>query len=244
MTTKIVNRFLGCDVGKVNDNTALVLVEQVIGCMDDEGNESYLDIDQFEYDVSHLERLRLGTPYPKQVEIIAKRKNRIEDCTLVVDCTGVGTPVLDMLKAAGLDPVGIWITGGEQVNHDENDETRYRVPKRDLVTAVQVIQQQHRLHVAESPEKARLVKELQDFKIKLSAAGHDTFGAWREGQHDDLVLGLAVAVWLAAYRPTKPSKYSGCLTIFGGSFTHYDDEEKGSIPPSQRTGNYRREPWR
>ena len=28
-----------------------------------------------------------------------------------------------------------------------------------------------------------------------SMAAHDIYGAWREGQHDDLVLATALAVW-------------------------------------------------
>ena len=27
------------------------------------------------------------------------------------------------------------------------------------------------------------------------ATGHDSYEAWREGDHDDLVLSLALAVW-------------------------------------------------
>jgi len=41
-----------------------------------------------------------------------------------------------------------------------------------------------------------LVRELQDFRVEFTAAGHLTFNA-RSGKHDDLVLALAIAVWRA-----------------------------------------------
>ena len=42
-----------------------------------------------------------------------------------------------------------------------------------------------------------LVEELMAFQVKVNAQAHDTYGAWREGAHDDLVLAVAVATWLA-----------------------------------------------
>ena len=35
------------------------------------------------------------------------------------------------------------------------------------------------------------------FRVKISAEGHDSYGAHREGAHDDLVLALSCAVWYA-----------------------------------------------
>jgi hypothetical protein len=45
------------------------------------------------------------------------------------------------------------------------------------------------------PEAELLVKELQNFKVKITAAANEVFGEWREGQHDDLVLATALAAW-------------------------------------------------
>ena len=42
-----------------------------------------------------------------------------------------------------------------------------------------------------------LVRELLEFKSKISDSGHDTYGAdaWRENIHDDLLLALRMSVW-------------------------------------------------
>jgi hypothetical protein len=46
------------------------------------------------------------------------------------------------------------------------------------------------------PEAATLTEELQNFQMKVSLdTGHNSYGAWREGAHDDLVLALACALW-------------------------------------------------
>ena len=112
---------------------------------------------------------------------------------LAVDATGVGRPVVDMLEERGLEPVAITITGGDLVTYDRG----WRVPKRDVVGAVQVLLQTDRLKFAEPiPAVATLIQELLAFRVKIDPlTAHDSYGAWREGTHDDLVLAVAVAAW-------------------------------------------------
>jgi hypothetical protein len=43
---------------------------------------------------------------------------------------------------------------------------------------------------------------LLTFQAKITVAANDVYGAWREGQHDDLVLGLALALWHAERGPS------------------------------------------
>jgi hypothetical protein len=44
---------------------------------------------------------------------------------------------------------------------------------------------------------------------------HDSYGAWREGAHDDLVLAVAVAAWYGEHyspplpRPTARTQFIG-----------------------------------
>ena len=57
--------------------------------------------------------------------------------------------------------------------------------------------QSARLKVAGSlPLAQTLVSELLTFRVKIDPlTAHDSYGAWREGQHDDLVLALACGAW-------------------------------------------------
>jgi hypothetical protein len=85
------------------------------------------------------------------------------------------------------------ITGGDAVT-SEGGITR--VPKRELVSIVQVCLQTARLKIApDLKEAATLTSELQNFQVKITDNAHDTYGAWREGTHDDLVLAVALALW-------------------------------------------------
>ena len=43
-------------------------------------------------------------------------------------------------------------------------------------------------------EEATLTKELADYRVSISAAGHDSYSA-REGRHDDLVYAAAQLCW-------------------------------------------------
>jgi hypothetical protein len=150
------------------------------------------------FNLRHLERIKLGTPYPKVVERVKSDLARAplhRQAELVVDGTGVGRPVVDLLRDAGLKPLAVSITGGETTT---NDGDNYRVPKRDLVVGVQVLLQQGRLKIAKGlPDTETLIRELLAFKAKVDpTTAHDSYNA-REGAHDDLVLAVALAVWRA-----------------------------------------------
>ena len=71
------------------------------------------------------------------------------------------------------------------------------VPKRDLVSAAQVALQNKVLRIAKMPNADILIRELLAFRAKISDSGHDTYSAWREKDHDDLVLACSMAVWFS-----------------------------------------------
>jgi hypothetical protein len=100
------------------------------------------------------------------------------------------------------------IHGGDTVTHEG---LYYRVPKRDLVSSVLVAMQSGRLKIASSlPDAGVLVKELENFKVKIDPqTAHDSYSAWREGVHDDLVLSVSLAVWYG-------NKRAGCRPRIGG----------------------------
>lgn len=164
------------------------------------------------YQVAHLERFDLGTPYPairKRVRALWKKMStRGASRTLVLDETGVGVSVADEFQWSGIEPVRIWIHGGEKVTREGR---RYRVPKRELAGALQMGLSKGRLQVqAELPHAETLRREMQSFKAKINpATGHETYAAdWREGDHDDLVLAVAMALWFAKRGDAKPNSAS------------------------------------
>jgi hypothetical protein len=184
-----VSYVLGLDLGAAQDPTALAVVRRLGGF------GSLLDDSTEIYQVGHLERLALGTSYPAIVEHVKFVLGKLPRGTeLVIDYTGVGRPVFEMFEVAGVDPIGVLITGG---NAESSSGRVYSVPKINLVSWVQALLHSERLKIQSSlPEARALVRELQEFRIDFSASGHMTFNA-RSGSHDDLLLSLAIACWRA-----------------------------------------------
>jgi hypothetical protein len=208
--------FIGVDLGQAQDYTAIVIVESErvdSGETRAWGDPIYHD----ELRVVHAERFR-GVLYPDIAEKVRalKAEEKLRSSTyhrhnsvwtesyptVVVDRTGVGPAVTDLLKKSGVSHVGVTITAG-------NRERGTNVPKRNLVSALQVAFSTGRLKIAKGLELATVLKEeLLNFKLKINVAtGHDSYEAWREGEHDDLVLAAALAVW-AADRRSKMAVYA------------------------------------
>lgn len=200
--------FLGLDLGQSRDFTALAVIER------------HGEASQASLLARHLERWPLGTPYPQIVSDVGALLNRPAFAaglpSLAVDQTGVGAAVVDLFRQAKprahLRP--ILITGGDAVTHEGSAQ---RVPKRELVSVVQRALQTGRLKVAEAlPEAATLQRELQNFQVKITLAANDTYGAWREGAHDDLVLAVALALWEAQKGDPQPPAASYSFSMFHG----------------------------
>jgi hypothetical protein len=157
---------LGVDLGQKCDFTTIAIVERREG-----GLPHYLTpwtVPPTRYLLRHLERVALGTPYPRVVSRIANM-TRVEElrdrCSVVVDATGVGAPVVDLLRGAELagELIPVTITGGE---HAGRSHGAWSVPKRDLVTTLQVMIEQEELEVAAGlGERRGLVGERGDGRI-------------------------------------------------------------------------------
>ena len=191
--------FAGLDLGQKQDPTALAVVEwaEYAGAWD---AVAYGFRTETSLSLRHLERVPLGTPYPEVVyRVGCTMRSRQLACAerrhLVVDGTGVGPAVVDLLHQEDLQS-RLWpvtITGGDRERYADG---YYRVPKRDLIVGLQVLMQQGGLQIAEGmKEGATLVKEMAEMRVKVSGSGKEQFGAWRSGEHDDLVLAVALACW-------------------------------------------------
>jgi hypothetical protein len=44
-------------------------------------------------------------------------------------------------------------------------------------------------------------EEQLNFQVKVTKAANETFGTWREGRNDDLVLVIACTAWAAEHAP-------------------------------------------
>ncbi len=142
--------------------------------------------------VRYLERVALRTPYP----MVAERLRRLVrtpplrgNCVLVVDATGVGVPVIDLLRRSelGCELAAVTITGSGKAAQSGNEWT---VPKTDLWAGLTVMLERGELEIAKDMEGVgALARELESLQMATGSA--------RAGEHDDLAMAVALAVWRA-----------------------------------------------
>lgn len=195
---------LGCDLGLTQDHTALALIENLRRPSGRSREEwtgtAYVEEREMwnTYRLHHAERIPLKTSY---IDVI-KRVGTIlhspdfgdEKPLLVVDATGVGRPVVQLMQQARLAPVPVVITGG--IKESVEDDGVWHVPKRLLVSSLAVLYQDDRIKASRQiPFAEELRHELESFRVTLSQKGKDSYEAWREQDHDDLILALGLAAW-------------------------------------------------
>jgi len=188
---------MGIDLGQSHDPSTIAVVErkEVQGEWD---AAQYTWRKHVGLRLRYLERIPLGTPYPDIVERLrdaAQSRELAGRCRMVVDATGVGRPVVDLLQRArpGCPITPVTVTGGER---ETSNGDGYCVPKRDLISGLQVLLQTGGLEIAQGLRFTKeLLEEMGTMRVKVSAAGREQYGAWREGEHDDLVFAVSLACW-------------------------------------------------
>jgi hypothetical protein len=156
-----VEYIIGLDLGQEHDYTALAVLSHTPG--DDN------------LAIPHLQRFLLHTPYPEIVTAVARLASvpLLLQAPLIVDQTGVGRPVVDMLRnavgAARIIPVTI--TSGQTASV-QPDGSRH-VPKKDLVTCMVSLMEDRRLKVARDLAETRaLTEELLNFQMQITPAAN------------------------------------------------------------------------
>jgi len=136
------------------------------------------------------------------------------DPILYLGATGVGQPIVELLqeRLRGGWVVPVYFTHGDRRNETrEGANVHITLGKAYMVSQLQALLQNHRLHLPHSREAEALTEELLNYELRVSENANDLYGAFRVGTHDDLVTALGLATqtdrppwrcqhW-AAYRP-------------------------------------------
>jgi hypothetical protein len=182
---------IGVDLGQKRDPTAICVAETDRRPLPAGREETH-------FAIRHLARLPLGTPYPAVVRRIgdvarAVRDRNREEPLLYLDATGLGQPVVDLVKEAQvparLRPV--FFTHGDRRTEEH---PQVRLGKAWLVCRLQALLQTRRIHLPRTSEAEALARELLDFEIRVDEQANDRYGAFKVGTHDDLVTALGLAV--------------------------------------------------
>lgn len=206
---------VGVDVGQRVDPTAVVVAEPIERMVPPlPAKPGSLMVPQprreMTYMVRHLERLALGTPYPEVGDRLAQIVGNVQRLKpgvvyLIVDATGVGTPVVDILRAkltGGQRLVPVTFTHGDRLTRSG---AGWSVGKAYLVSMLQALLQTDRIGLPATQEARALARELQDYEIRVDTDANDRYGAFRVGAHDDLVTALGLAVLVDRVRSESGS---------------------------------------
>jgi hypothetical protein len=178
---------IGVDLEKMRDHSAIAVVRSPDTTETTARLSPWQVIERRRTDPSalvYVEKIPLGTPYIRVVERVQQVAQHPEmggeRRVVVVDATGVGMPVVEMLRGArlGCELRAVTITGGVG---ERNSGGIYSVSKTDLMLGLRTRMEQGWVEVARRlPEWAELRKQMLGF----GGAGAD-----------DLVLAFALAVW-------------------------------------------------
>lgn len=184
----------GIDLGKLADSSAIAILERITVR---DGFDRYTVRETFRtrHVLRYLERIRLGTAYPKVIDRIrelaadAARAGRL---TLAIDATGLGEPVFDALRSTGIpgELVAVTLTGGDESHHTG---FRWHVPRKALLVGLQGQVCRRELEIASDlPLAADFIAEMASMGRNLHAPA---------GAHDDLVMAVSLAAWAARKHP-------------------------------------------
>lgn len=183
--------FSGLDLGQRKDYSALACVDRLPLAIP-------LPKRRWRYEVRWLQTWDLGTAYTKIADDVAAlyARPQLAGTTLAPDYTGVGRPVFDLLKSkkvrARIVPV---LTTSGKFSH-QTDDGVWNVPKTELVSLMQVLLQAGLIRIESSLKLTpRLEQELSDFRVTITKARNETFGA-DASQHDDLLFAVMLGAWL------------------------------------------------
>ena len=185
------------DLGQMSDPTAIAVVERWIEPTGELNRVSWEQIKRKRFAIRWLERVPLGTSYVDVVDRIAslsRQWTQLGNCVIVLDATGVGGAVLDMLRRKAhprCRVIPVVFTSGERENFSID---RHYVPKRDLVQGLAILLETGALQIEPRlTESETLRRELKNIRWSISPTGRDLFSGHQH--HDDLVMAVALGSW-------------------------------------------------
>lgn len=213
---------VGVDIGKHMDPSAIIGVELVPEMIDPNlGDPRAQDAHYMRkpvklinrYHVRYMERPDLGTDYGTLLSKVNAIMNTPElrgESRLIVDIGNVGDALWEEWNRQGLAPIGIRFTAGDR---ETVSPQGYNVPKIDMITRMMLVFARKRILFGSFdperyPEYERLkrviARELQNLRASYTARGHVQIEA-PSGEHDDMVMALAMVLWWfeRTYTPSR-----------------------------------------
>jgi phage FluMu gp28-like protein len=175
---------LGWDVAKHEDFSVMTVLDAASG--------QVVAFDRFN-----------GVEYPLQLARLVLLAKKYNDAYVIMDSTGVGDPLFDMVRGLGLTVEGYYFTN---------------LSKKEIVDGLSLAIEHQRVTFPNIPE---LIDELEAFAYKITESRNVVYSA-PEGHHDDCVFSLALAVHGAHLGASIPIIGRGRSQAIEMSTTHED----------------------
>ena len=200
--------YIGVDVGQSQDYTAISIVERADIVSGPQDRITYQWPRTTVRTVRFLHRVPLGTSYTDIARLvasisahpaIARRGNK-----LIVDGTGVGKPVIDLIRSCRsgqpMPPIlhTVIITGGQTETRSGDTQ---KVPRAELLGILETSLQNRALRISKHLSLAdRLLEELNNLHRDPNNPSAESLRPRTQSIHDDLVFATALAMWRAAWK--------------------------------------------
>jgi hypothetical protein len=193
---------LGVDLGQANDPSAFSIIEDKQLPLPEYDAGGHQLLGERQLAVVHLERLegRDYTMIARFVSAMTKRAPLASRVSTVLDGTGVGRGLTDMIREHGVVFVPVTITGGG--NQSRGDNGYWNVSKLVLLSELAAHLESGRLRIVQSDMGRQLIAELQSFEVDFTASGTMKVDFKGKDFHGDLVIATALALWSAVGRPS------------------------------------------
>jgi hypothetical protein len=148
--------------------------------------------------VRFIELVAARTPYPK----IAARLSQVVDnvttqgaqfkCRVILyaDVTGLGQPVVDLVKAKVESLVTVYMSGNEKRTEHES---RVTMGKAWMVARLQTLFQSGYIHLPKTEATQLLVEEILAYSLDPAPQDNELTGSFTVGTQDELLTALGLA---------------------------------------------------
>jgi len=199
--------YLGLDLGRDHDHAALAVLEYLPRPTGRRDPVTLQPLRELQVRTRHLHQFPTGTNYVEIVRQVMDLLNHsvfAYGVTLVIDSTGVGAAVTDLLRHAlrqqssvKVELVPVTITAAHQVTRTPQG---FHVPKYELMEGLRHLLDHGLLRIAsQTPGAETLRQELEGMQRQTRPSGLDAFTGKHQGGTDDLVLALSLAAWKLLY---------------------------------------------
>ena len=180
---------MGIDMGRSRSRSAIVVIEK------------YTQDKIAEYRVVYLERYKRNTLHlsvVERVKILMEMGGPFSRCKIVIDYSGPGEVVFELLKDERLRPGGVTITSRGKPGGEKGKVVT--APKDRMMTNATAKLERRRILISKHIRHAvDLVQELANIEVKLTKRGNQTFQPTGPGAMDDLAIAMVSAIWYAEH---------------------------------------------